>query len=101
MIKILFNKHGKMSNPFCILDEAKTIVNENKIGEEKLIHTCSEDLLFILLAHVKKGTLPHTELKICATVCDTELIIRHDETGELLDQLPYMPSTEVLDFLFD
>lgn len=100
MIKILFNKEGIPCNDFKIIKEAVRIVKKN--NEEKvdqLIHTSSEDLLRIIMTHVRDGNLNTKDIKVFVTVDGVELEIRHDSQGGFIDSF-HSPKDGLFNILF-
>lgn len=80
MIKVIFDKNGVPSNDFKILKEVKDIIKEGRRGL-KMVYTSSEEIEFY------------------TTIDDEELVIRHNEDGEFIDNMP-SPASELFDITF-
>lgn len=97
MIKILFNEEGTPCNDFKVISEASRIVkvnNEEKI--DQLIHTSTEDLLRVIMTHVRDGNLRAEDVEVYVTVDGVELEIRHDKKGDFIDDF-YSPGYEIFE----
>lgn len=100
MIKILFNEEGTPCNDFKVISEASRIVkvnNEEKI--DQLIHTSTEDLLRVIMTHVRDGSLKTEDVKVYVTIDGVELEIRHDNEGGFIDEF-YSPDYDIFQVLF-